>query len=155
RPAALEVVVEVPECVEADTDVASGDAGDTGALRVAEAAAEAARRGEHGRPVDQVEGDAVRRRRAAAVLKLIEGGDQARTRRDRTVVQDGAGLVELCVGELEVAGRHTRGRHWTGPAVPAVGDVRRTGRQRSSNRASGEAGGALHAEVGVEDRRAG
>ena len=107
-PPPLVVVVEVAEDVQPDADVAAHDPGDAGALRVSQAAPERARHGRGGRAVDQGERNAVGA--GAAVLPLVERGDDARTRRDRPVVEDRSGLVGDRVGDLQVAREHARRR---------------------------------------------
>src|SRR5262249_52477044 len=106
-PSALVVVVEVPEDVQADADVAPEDAVHPGLLRGGEAAAGGPGLGEIRRAGDQVERDAVGP--GPAVLPLVEGCDDAGAGGDGPVVENGARFVVGDVGELEIPGR-PRGR---------------------------------------------
>src|SRR5690606_22645645 len=79
-------------------------------LGVAEASAEGAGRGEPSGAVGEEEGDAVRRGpRGVAVLPLLERDLQPVPRRNRRVEHDGARLLEMGVGELEVPVRGRTG----------------------------------------------
>src|SRR5690606_11657152 len=82
---------------------------------VAEASAEGAGRGAPPGAVGEEEGDAVRRGpRGVAVLPLLERDLQPVPRRNRRVEHDGARLLEMGVGELEVPVRgRTGGGHGT------------------------------------------
>ena len=147
--AALVVVVEVPEDVEADADVAAEDAVRVATLRVREAAAVAPGHGEVRRAVDQEERDAVRS--GAAVLPLVEVRDETGAGWNGPIVEDRAGLLRDRVGELEVAGRDAGRRHWTILLTAAVGNLCRTRRRSSADRQARQAGGALDREVGIGD----
>ena len=104
RAPVLAVVVVVAVDVEADPDVAAQDAVLRGeALRVAQAAAAILRRGQLGRPVDQVEGDP---RAAAPVLVDLEGRLDSQRCWYGPVVEDITRLVVRRVGEQQVARCH-------------------------------------------------